>query len=341
MNTHFFLLRTMYEDVPPLTAPSVTGDATDLMPIEPSSFGHDLWRIVQSALSKAMPQITDAVHTCLTLIAVTILLSLLRNCQKQAKESVQLTGVITISAILLSSAHSMICLAAETITQLSNYGKLLLPALTAALAATGGSSSSAALYTATAVFDGLMCAAVSIILVPMVYIYLVLSVMNAAAGDELIKKVRDFVKWLVSWGMKVVLYVFTGVISLTGIITGTADQAAVKATKMTISSVVPVVGGMLSDASETVLISAAMVKNSIGIYGLMALLAVLIVPFLRICIQYGLLRLTAALSGIFADKQISDLIGDFAGTMGLLLGMTGTVCLLLLISVICFLKGMG
>lgn len=341
MKTQIATIWPVFDDTPPFTAPQLTGEAADLLPNEQTSFGQDLWNILLNALSQIMPQMTDAVNACISLIAVSILLSVLRNSQKHAKDAVQLTGVITISAILLSTTHSMICLAADTVEQLSSYGKLLLPVLTAALAATGGSSSSAALYATTAVFDGILCAAVSSILVPMVYIYLVLSVMNGAASDNLIKKVRDFVKWLLSWGMKLVLYVFTGYISLTGIVTGTADQAAVKATKMTISSVVPVVGGMLSDASETVLVGAAMVKNSVGIYGLLALLAVLIVPFLRICIQYGLLRLTAALSGIFAEKQISDLIGDFAGTMGLLLGMTGTVCLILLISVICFLKGMG
>lgn len=98
---------------------------------------------------------------------------------------------------------------------------------------------------------------------------------------------------------------------------------------------------MLSDASETVLIGASVVKNAAGVYGILALISLLLVPLLQIAIQYALLRIAAALSSLFAQKNICNLMDDFAGAMGFLLAMTGTVCLILLISIVCFLKGMG
>ena len=54
-----------------------------------------------------------------------------------------------------------------------------------------------------------------------------------------------------------------------------------------------------------------------------------------------LLKLTAAVCGIFCDKTVTGLMDDFSAAMGMLLAMTGTVCLLLLISMVCFLRGMG
>jgi stage III sporulation protein AE len=150
---------------------------------------------------------------------------------------------------------------------------------------------------------------------------------------------KDFVKWLMTWGLKVILYVFTGYMGITRVITGTADAAAIKAAKLTISGVVPVVGGILSDASEAVVLSAGVMKNAVGIYGLLAVIAIWITPFLQIGIQYLLLKATAALSETFGVKRCSDLIGRFAAAMGLLLAMTATVCFLLLISTICFMKG--
>ena len=152
---------------------------------------------------------------------------------------------------------------------------------------------------------------------------------------------RDFVKWLMTWGLKVILYVFTGYMGITGVITGTADAAAVKAAKLTISGVVPVVGGILSDASEAVVISAGVMKNAVGIYGLLAVVAIWITPFLQIGAMFLLLKLTAVVCSVFGVKEASDLIEDFSGAMGLLLGMTGTISLLVLISTICFMKGMG
>ena len=127
--------------------------------------------------------------------------------------------------------------------------------------------------------------------------------------------------------------------TITGVISGTADQAALKATKLTISGMVPVVGGILSDASETILISAGAVKSAVGVSGLLALIAIAIGPFLRIGVQYLLLKITASVCGVFGSKRITGLISDIAGAMGLILAMTGTVCLLLMISMVCFLKG--
>ena len=47
-----------------------------------------------------------------------------------------------------------------------------------------------------------------------------------------------------------------GYLTASGAIAGSADAAAVKAAKMTISRAIPVVGGILSDAAETVLAGA-------------------------------------------------------------------------------------
>ena len=120
-----------------------------------------------------------------------------------------------------------------------------------------------------------------------------------------------------------------------------ADAAALKATKLVISGFVPVIGSIISDASETILVSAGVMKNAAGIYGLLAILAICVGPFLRIGIHYLLLKLTAAICGVFGSKQIGGVIKDFSGAMGYVLAMTGTVCLLLLISVVCFMKGVG
>jgi stage III sporulation protein AE len=101
------------------------------------------------------------------------------------------------------------------------------------------------------------------------------------------------------------------------------------------------VGSIISDASETILVGAAVVKNSIGIYGMLVLVAIVIGPFLKIGLHYLLLKLTAAVCGIFCEKTVTGLMEDFSAAMGLVLAMTGTVCLLLMISMTCFLKGMG
>ena len=110
---------------------------------------------------------------------------------------------------------------------------------------------------------------------------------------------------------------------------------------MTISGAVPVVGGILSDASEAILVSVGVMKNAAGIYGIFAVLAIFAGPFLRIGVHYLMLKLTAAVSGVYAPKRLTELIGQMSSAMGMLLGMTGAVCVMLMISTVCYMRGVG
>ena len=323
------------------TAPQAPDDALELIPGETSSFGEDLWFVIQSALGAVMPQATACAGICISLFAVVMLISLLQIVPGKNESVIHLAGVLSVAVLLLRQTNTMISVAAETVSELSAYGKLLLPVMTAALASQGGVSSSAALYAGTAVFDAILTGGISKVLVPMVYIYLVMATASAATGERALGAIRDFLKWLVTWCLKIILYIFTGYMSITGVVSGSVDAATAKAAKLTMSGMVPVVGGILSDASDAVIISAGMMKNAVGVYGVIALIAIWIAPFLRIGIQYLLLKLTAALCEIFDVKPVNELIKAFSSAMGLLLGMTGTVCVLQLISTVCFMKGVS
>ncbi len=324
-----------------LTAPEVPLSAAEDMPEEGRSFGEGLLDILQKALYKLRPDLAEAVRAAVGVIGAVLLVSCLHSFSGTARNTAELVGTIAVASVLLSGAHSMLRLASATVAQMSDYGKLLLPVMTSALAAQGGLASSGVLYTGTAIFNTLLSNLISRLLVPLVYLFLALGTASSALGEETLKKLRDTVKGLVSWILKTILTVFTTYMGITGVVSGTTDAVTLKATKVTISSFVPVVGGILSDASEAVLVSAGMVKNAAGIYGIFAIAALFLHPFLQIGVHYLVLKVTAAICDIFGPKRITDLIGDFSGAMGLLLGMTGATCLLLLISTVCFMKGVG
>ena len=311
------------------------------MPEEIPSFGEGLWYLIKSAIKLIRPEISDQCKLCLGVVAVAMVVAVLGNMQTKSASMVDLAGVLGICLILLDNANTLIHIAASTVEELSNYGKLLMPVMTASLAAQGGGGTSAALYAGTIFFDSLLGTIVGAILVPMVYVFLVLAVANGALAEDFLVRLRDFMKSSITWLLKTSLYIFTGYMSITGVIAGGTDKAALKAAKLTISGAVPVVGGIMSDASETILVGAGVVKNAVGIYGLLAVIAILIMPFLRIAIMYGLLKCTMALISVFARKKCVDLLQGFSDAMGLLLGMTGAVSLLFMISIVCFLKGIG
>ena len=264
------------------TAPQVPEKGAELMPEDTGSFAAGLTELLRDAVLGLRPDLKEASKVSLGVIAAVMMVSLLQSFSGNVKTVANLVGATAIAAGLLLSANSLIRLGSQTVTEISEYGKLLLPVMTAAMAAQGGAASSTALYAGTAVFDSVLSSLISRILGPMVYLFLALSAANGAIGENILGKLRDLVKNVVSWSLKTILTVFTTYMTVTGVVSGTTDAAALKATKVTISSVVPVVGGILSDASEAVLVSAGLMKNAAGIYGILAVLAVFLSPFLKI-----------------------------------------------------------
>lgn len=322
-------------------APEITGDAASQMPEDTASLSKGLLEIGKKALLTLQPELKEAAGTSLAIVAVVLLTSLVSGMPGSHQRVIRIVCAVALGTLLLKNASTLIRLGSDTVQQLSDYGKLLLPVMTATLASQGGTSSAAALYAGTAVFDTVLSGFIGKLLVPLVYVYIAFAIANAATGEELLKKLRDFVKWLMTWSLKTMLYIFTGYMSITGVVSGVTDAATVKAAKLTISGVVPVVGGILSDASEAVILSAGVMKSAIGIYGLLAVAAIWMTPFLKIGMQYLLLKLTGAICAVFGVKEASELVTDFSGAMGILLGMTGAVSFLLLISTVCMMKVMG
>lgn len=324
-----------------LTAPEAPDRAEAYIPEDPLSYGNGFTKLLAKAVATVRPDLREAGRICLGLTAAVLLISILHTVSEQTKPAANLAGTAAIAASLLLSTDSHISLAAETIRELNEYGKLLLPVMTAAMAAQGGAVTSTALYGATALVSSLVVNLMRNVFLPMVYLFLMLTLANSATGEAMLKRIRDFLKWVLTWCLKTVLTLFTTYMGLTNVISGTADAAAVKAAKVTISTAVPVVGSILANASETVLLSAGLVKNAAGMYGIFALIALFVEPFLRIGVHYLMLKVTAAVCGIFGCKEMTELIAGFSEALGLLLAMVGSVCLLLLIATVCFLKGVG
>ena len=321
------------------TAPAAPDGAIQYMPPETNSFGEGIWYVFKEVCLNLMPDVTEAAKMCCSLIAIVLLISMLRGVTNVSNHVVNIVAVLAIAMQLTSASNTMIQLAADTILSLKEYGKLLLPTMAASLAAQGGITTSTALYTATTIFGTLLTGLISNVLTPMIYVYICLSIANAALDENLLSKLRDFIKWATTWFLKIILYVFTGYMTITGVISGSTDASALKAAKLTISGAVPVVGSILSDTSEAILVSAGIMKNAAGIYGIIAFFAICLEPFMKIGIQYLLIKIIASISASFGTKKVVGLISDYSAAMGLALAMTGTVCLLLLISTVCFMKG--
>ena len=323
------------------SAPAAPESAEEFLPKEADTFAEGLWNVLAAAVSALEPSLAGAVKSCVRLFGAMLLVALAGQVLPKGQAVLELTGTAAVAALLLEPSGSLLELGVETVRDLQEYGKLLLPVLASALAATGGVTASTGLYVGTAAFNTLLSGAIPSLMLPILRLLLALSIAHGAVGEPILERLGALVRFCAEWALKLGLYLFTGYMAVTGVVSGAADALAGKAAKIAVSGAVPVVGGILSDAADAVLLSAATLGSGAGIWGILTVLAVFLAPALRIGVQYLLLKLTAAAGEALGCGRCAEVVGDFAGVLGLLMALCWTQAVMLLITSVCFLKGMG
>ncbi len=311
----------------------------DISPTAPGSFSDSVLDILGSALPKTEPALLAALRTAASMLAVVLLCSLVTQLESNlSRRAVLLAGTLALTILSVGSVRSMVGLGRETLEELQSFTALLIPALAAATTAGGAPASASVLYAAAIFVSDLLMTLVNRLLLPLLYAFLALAAADAALGGQTLSRLQKLIRQLLTNGLKLVVFLFTAFLTLTGVVAGSSDGVALKAAKLALGSMVPVVGSMISDASETVLLGAQTLRSAAGVFGMVAVLAILAVPLLRMGIGHLTLRLTAALGAAIGEKPLIGLLESVADAMGILTGMTGACGFMLLVSCVCFLK---
>lgn len=310
----------------------------DVSPTEETDFSQAVGEILEGALRESGPIWKKAGQLMLTVLLVVVLCQMVHSfADGRATQATALAGALAITACCASEFSALMGLARETLDEISSFSSLLMPVMAAATAASGGSVSAGGLYSVTAIFSNVLIRLSQALFLPLVYGILALAMVDSALEQDRLKGMRQFLEWVVRGGLKAVMYLYTGFMALTGILSGSADAATLKAARFTLSGMIPVVGGIISDAAETVLSSAGLLKSTIGTFGMLAVVGAFVVPFLRIGITYLAFKLAAALSVVLGGGQ-GQLLEGLGSAMGFLLAMIGSAALMCLFACCCFLK---
>ena len=243
-------------------------------------------------------------------------------------------GALAVSAVAIADVNSMLGLGRATIGNLTTFTNVLLPTVAAVTAATGAVTGAAVRQMASVLFSDLLVNLINRLLIPLLYAYLAASVSHAALGNEGLKRIGALMKWVVTTVLTIVMLAFVGYLTLSGVIAGSADAMTVKAAKFAISGAIPVVGRILSDAAETILASAGVLRGTVGVFGTVTILGICLLPLLRMAVHYLMYKLVAAVAATIGSGRVTGLIDQIGGAFGLMLGMTGACCLLLLVALV-------
>lgn len=285
--------------------------------------------------------IDGVIRRSASIIVVALICAVLAVFCDDAPEYVPLGGCAAIALISVADVHSFIASGTEVITALSGFSKTLLPAMCAASAACGTLSSATVRYAVSVLFmDSFVTLAQSVVL-PIIYAYLAAGIAAASFGNKSLGGIAAFLKRLSSLLMIAAALGFTVYISISSVVASGGDAAASKLAKTAISTALPVVGGIISDAASAVVAGAEMLRNTVGVFGMLALLAVCVSPFAVMAINCLGYKLTAAAVRAFGCQRLSALTDCIGSAIGMVLGLAGCCAIILFISMAISIKAVG
>lgn len=252
---------------------------------------------------------------------------------EKAPPGVILAGVGAIGASCFHDLDSFLRMGIDSLEELRGYSGVLLGTLASVSAAAGSVGSAAAKYAATVFFMDVALTLADRAVIPMVCAFAALSIADAAVGNRVLRMAKNTVKKAAGFLLTGTAMLFTGWITLSGIITETSDVLAAKAAKTAVSTLLPVVGSVLSDAAGALVSAASVLRGSVGVFGLLAVLSVCLRPMVSLGTRYAAYKLSAGACTCISDKRISDLVEDAGACFGMLLGLNGLGVFMVFVSI--------
>lgn len=258
--------------------------------------------------------------------------------EKGMGEYISMAACVAVAAMLAGSMDGIVSSATSALNRLSDYSKAAMPAVFSASAACGAVVSSPAKYAAVCLALDVLMSVSQKLVIPLVYCYIAVAITGSISPNPILRTAARVVKWLATALMTGLTIAFSAYIGLTGLITGSTDAAAVKTAKTVISSSLPVVGGIISDAASVVLSAASIIKNSAGVFCLVAVCALCAGPFAILSVKTFLFKVSAAIADMIPGGRLSALLNDIGTAMSMLLGLVGCCGIMLFISFMAAIK---
>ncbi|MBS3970238.1 MAG: stage III sporulation protein AE [Clostridia bacterium] len=280
------------------------------------------------------------VHSALLgkLIVLAMICVLLQNLQSAFAESTigRLSYGITY-LVLITIAVSSFILVVETgktaIEQMVTFVQALLPILLTLLAAMGGVTSAAFIHPFMMVALAVITTIISTIVFPMIHFYAVLSIVSHISEKFKVSQLAGLIKDITMGIMMLCMTLFVGALGFQGVTGVVADSLALRTAKFLTGSFIPVVGHMLTDALEAIVGTSILLKNAIGLVGVLVLVVIWVFPMLKILVIGIIYRLAGSLVQPFGESQIGDALQTMSRCINLVFAAVAAVGLMFFIGV--------
>lgn len=287
------------------------------------------------------------VLNCATVLGSILVIIIIHSILKSISEGLENKNVaqityyvqyILIVTLIMANFSDILQMVKTSIQNLVGFMNSLVPLLITLMLTTGNFASAGILEPIILFIITFIGNFITAILLPFVLISTALAIISKVSSRIQVDKLSKFFNSTVVWVLGVVLTLFVGIISVEGSLSSTVDGITAKTTKAAVSNFIPVVGKILGDAVDTVIGCSNILKNAVGIVGVVVVIAICVGPIIKLAILMGLYYLAGAVCQPIADEKIVKLLDEMGNTFKMLLAIMCSVSVMLIVGTTLVLK---
>ena len=259
------------------------------------------------------------------LLAVVLLCALVDSMHitvgEQGGITFQTLSVAAMAVALLPFLSGVIQSAADSLESLEVFMLSFVPVYAAALLASGSGAVSIG-------YQGVVLAAAEVLGYVNQHLLLPISTASFALGmaggvnrELKTEAISTRISRFCTWGVGIIASVFSGLLTVKTIVDGASDTVGKKFLKLTVSNMIPVVGGALSEAVNTVAGCLSVARTTVGAFGMIVCGALVVPTALELLGWSVILSVALTVSEMFALESIIALLKAAAATVKLLLAL--------------------
>jgi stage III sporulation protein AE len=251
---------------------------------------------------------------------------------KQVSQTAFLVVYLLFFSVLGTSFYEISALASQTLERLLTFVKILVPSFLISLSFTQGGEAAGIYYELIllmiTVADWLL---VSFAL-PGINLYFFLQVANQLSGEDMFSKMAELVKDGIHLGVKTMFGLFMGLQVIQGLLVPVSAQVK-NMTLAKMGGALPGIGNSVTSVLQTVLCAGTLVKNAVGVAGMIAVFLVCAFPLLQMVASRFLFQLLGALLQPISDPRLIKGISGGVEAIGLLVYVVGVGVMLFVVSI--------
>lgn len=296
--------------------------------------------IGKQILDTVKGELSANIKTFGSLITISLLAAIFANLSMAFKNNqVSETGFyvtyLLMFGLLISSFIMASRIAADTISSVLEFMKALIPAYMLSVGFSTGTTSSLVYYEAALGLITLVDYVVIRIIIPMIDFYLVIMLANNLSKEDMLSRLAELLGTAISWLLKSLLAVVVGFSAIKGLIVPVIDQVK-RSALYKASEAIPGIGDALGGVTQTIIGAAVLLKNAIGVTGLIVIISICAVPFIKLLMITVVYKAGSAALQPISDKRFIECISASAKSSALLLQtvFVGAVLFLLSITIV-------